>query len=68
MVDNVGELIIDNTKDVTIQELSKLLAQLILRQSIPFFDVDLNIHSTNENSNYVLQVSSKYLIEDVPNT
>lgn len=64
LVDNVGELIIDSTKSVGALELSELLAKLILRQSVPFFDVDLSVCTANGSSSYVLQVSFRHQIAD----
>lgn len=59
LVDNVGELQIDNIKDVSVQELSELLARLVLRQSVPFLDIDLSVHSASGVSSYILQVSNQ---------
>lgn len=61
LVDNVGQLRIDNRNVVNVQDLSELLAKLILRQSVPFFDVDLSVHSSNGNSSYILQVNSNLI-------
>lgn len=56
LVDNVGEIQIDVSSDVSVQDFSELLAKLILRQSVPFFDIDLGVFSMGINSSYILQV------------
>lgn len=63
-MDNVGELRINNSRDVTVQDLSELLAKLVMRQSVPFFDVDVNVHSSNGSSKYVLQVRLSLILEN----
>lgn len=63
LVDNVGIIQIDPGQDVNIQDFSELLAKLVLRQSVPFFDVDLSVHPSDGNSSYILQVKTDFQLK-----